>query len=97
MPQNGQPVNVSNEALKEAAQALRALEETIGWKILMIRLKAEADNAYEDLAEAEASDVNKIESLQRQIKRYKWFGETINALINDGLGKEDEEVDFHDA
>ena len=96
MPQNGQPVNVSNEALKEAAQALRALEETIGWKILMIRLKAEADNAYEDLAEAEASDVNKIESLQMRIKRYKWFGETIDGLIKDGkLG--DEEEDFHDA
>ena len=97
MPQDGQQIPVSDAAIKAAAETLKIMREGPGWKILMIRLEAEAANAYEELVYVDAADVNKIESLQREIKRYKWFGETIDGLIKDGLGKEESEEDFPDA
>ena len=88
MPQNGQTEAIERVVI-EAAEDLIALKETNGWKTLMVRLKVEAANATQALIYVDAADVKEIESLQREVKRLNWFKETIEELIQDGLGKEE--------
>lgn len=92
MPQNGLP-EISERDLIEAAEDLIALKETNGWKTLMVRLETEAANATEALIYVDAADVKEIESLQREVKRLNWFKGTIEELIQDGLGKEELELE----
>lgn len=80
---------VSDEAKRVWANELLRLKETSGWKILMVALSEEAEQAKEELAlDVDAKDADKIECLQREVKRLIWFRETIDLLIIQGLGTE---------
>ncbi len=92
MPQNGQPPPSERDVVA-AAEDLIALKETKGWKTLMVQLSRDAAQATEALVYVDASNVNEIESLQREVKRLNWFRETIDMLIDSGLGKEELELE----
>ena len=92
MPQNGQPP-ASERDVVAAAEDLIALKETKGWKILMHQLSEDAAQATEALVYVDATNITEIESLQREVKRLNWFRETIELLIDSGLGKEELELE----
>lgn len=85
------------EALRAAAEELLKLKNSTGWKILMMQLEADAEQAKNELIDINAADVTAIEHCQRQVKRLRWFGETLDILIGQGFeteNLEEEEVGY---
>jgi len=77
------------ELAAAAVDCLLQLKDHPGWNVLMARLHAEADNAKEDFAVADLTDMAKVENLQRTIQRLYWFEDTIEILINEGSNEEE--------
>ncbi len=85
------------EALRAAAEELLKLKDSTGWKILMMQLEADAEQAKDELVDIQAADVPAIEICQRRVKRLRWFGETLDILIGQGFeteNLEEDEVDY---
>lgn len=77
-----------DQALQLAAEHLIQLKNNVGWTLLMVQLKRDEIDALERLATIEPGDSNGIEAAQRRVERYRWFKETIDILINQGLDPE---------
>ena len=85
------------EILRAAAEELLKLKNSTGWQILMRQLGADAEQARDEFVDIDAADVPAIERCQRQVKRLRWFGETLDILIGQGFeteNLEEDEVDY---
>ncbi len=71
--------------ISEAVDKLVDLGSHQGWIFLMGQLKTEHDEAVQALAEADLVSPEELvtaQKLQNEIRRYKWFGDTRELLIN---------------
>ena len=79
------PSDAARERIRLIAEELDKLQKTKGWQLLMHQLSLEEAQAKEDLVYVKLTDVEKLEQLQREAKRYIWFRDTIHDLIAQGL------------
>src|SRR3990167_8084133 len=70
------------------AEELIKLKDSQGWKILMLQLGKDAQEARAALVDANADDPPAIQRLQNLAQRYNWFHYTIEELIQTGLASE---------
>lgn len=75
------------EVAIQAMEHMAALTALPGWKILMNQLSNEADEAVEDLVDTPAHDTDKIMALQNIIKRFQWFRDTPEIIIQAGYNE----------
>lgn len=75
------------EIALQAMEHMAALTSQPGWKILMNQLAAEAEEATHELVDTPAHNIEKIQELQNIIKRYHWFRETPEIIIQTGINE----------
>lgn len=75
-------------ALEAAAEELEKLKETIGWKILMLQLKRDSEQARDEFATVDPHDGPAVARIQNHVLRLEWFADTIEVLIAQGFETE---------
>lgn len=75
----------SDEAKVERAIALHQMRESLGWKILMLRLAQDSIKAREALVEVDPNNTIEVETLQNIVKRHIWFETSVDEMIGDGM------------
>lgn len=90
----------SVEIALQAMEHMHALTSQPGWTVLMNQLSAEADEATQALVDTPAHNIEKIQELQNIIKRYHWFRDTPEIIIQTGVNElenaEQEEAETED-
>ena len=69
----------------DAAEELLKMEQTTGWKILMLKLQGEAEVAKDGFSEVDPYDTSAVVALQDKIRRLHWIEESLTELIHQGL------------
>lgn len=55
-----------------------------GWVVMMMQLDREASEALNELVEVPPHDTDRIEQLQRTIRRFQWFRDTPDTIVRAG-------------
>ena len=76
------------EAMEAAAAALIQLKNSPGWQILMAQLRHDAEEAKDSLVTIAPTEADQIRELQNEVYRLYWIEESVEALIQDGIGSE---------
>ena len=71
----------------QAMEYIASLKTQPGWKVLMNQLSNEADEATQQLVDTPAHETDKIRELQNTVKRYQWFRDTPEIIIQAGVNE----------
>lgn len=76
------------DAILSRAEAMLALAQSRGWKMLMKQLALEREEAKEAICHVDPNNTGGIEALQRVVYRYDWLEQTVDAFIQQAVNLE---------
>lgn len=71
----------ADDEFKEGVNQILATQNSPGFSILIAHMKAEAEQAKQELVEADPLDTKEIMRLQNTVKRFQWLAEAPSEII----------------
>ena len=84
-----QAETTDEERFAACVDALIKLQDTEGWKVLMMKLEADAEAALYKLAEIDADDVKAMRKQQNIVARFNWYADAPSEMIQEGMSEEE--------